>query len=475
MKIVFFMRHRGYVRNFESMLVGLAERGHDVVVALGEVATPWLGSAPATSHPLAASCPTLEFRAAPRQKGVATVLGRRLRVARDYLRYLTPAYDDAEPLRARARGKAPLSIRALVHMPGIRSRAGLARLDRALGRLERRLRPPREIVRFLAAEAPDAVLVTPLIELGSPQTAIVRAAQASGIPVALCVASWDNLTNKGGIREELDLVAVWNEAQRREAIELHGVSPERVVATGANAYDHWFEWQPTTSREEFCASVGIPADRPFVLYVGSSRFIAPNEVPFVVGWLEFLRSHSDPALRELGVVIRPHPQNAAQWEDFDASAFAGVAVHPRGGQDPVDRASKSSFYDSIHHSAGVVGINTSALIESAIVGRTVYTLALPEVRRGQEGTLHFRHLVQAGGGVLEVANSLEQHAEQLQRGLAAPDAANRNKPFLEEFVRPFGLDTPAAPRLIEAIERIAGAAAGEADDRSAARGIVRAR
>ena len=470
MKIVFFMRHRGYVRNFESLLIGLAERGHDVVVALGDVPTPWLGSTPGTSHPLADSCPDVAFRSGPRQRGVATVLGRRLRVARDYLRYLSPAYDDAEPLRARARGKAPLSIRALVHLPGIRSPSGLARLDGALGRLERRLPRPKEIDRFLATEAPDAVLVTPLVELGSPQTAVVRAAQAAGIPVALCVASWDNLTNKGGIREELDLVAVWNEAQRREAIDLHGVSPQRVVATGANPYDHWFEWEPNTSREEFCASVGLPADRPFVLYVGSSRFIAPNEVPFVMRWLEFLRSHGDPALRELGVVIRPHPQNATQWEGFDVSAFTAVVVHPRGGQDPVDRSSKSSFYDSIYHSAGVVGINTSALIESAIVGRTVYTLALPEVSRGQEGTLHFRHLVQAGGGVLEVARSLEEHAAQLQRGLDTPDAADRNRAFLEEFVRPFGLDAPATPRLIEAIEQIAGAAS----ERSAARGIIRA-
>jgi len=317
------------------------------------------------------------------------------------------------------------------------------------------------------------VLVTPLIELGSPQTAIVRSAQASGIPVALCVASWDNLTNKGGIREELDLVAVWNEAQRREAVELHGVPPERVVATGANPYDHWFEWEPTRSREEFCASVGLPGDRPFVLHVGSSRFIAPHEVPFVTRWLQFLRSHADPSLRELGVLIRPHPQNATQWEDFDVSAFRAVAIHPRAGQDPVDRGSKSFFYDSIHHSAGVVGINTSALIESAIVGRTVYTLALPEVRRGQEGTLHFRHLVQAGGGVLEVADSLEQHAAQLQRGLAVPDAINRNNAFLEEFVRPYGLDTPAAPRLIEAIEQMAGAAAGDTDEHSTPTGTVR--
>ncbi len=469
------MRHRGYVRNFESLLVGLVERGHDVVVALGDVPTPWLGSTPGTSHPVADSCPAVEFRSGPRQRGPAFVLGRRLRVARDYLRYLAPAYEHVEPLRVRARGKAPLSIRALVHMPGIRSPAGLAALDRALGRLEARLPRPKAVDRFLAAEAADAVLVTPLIELGSPQTAIVRAAQALGIPVALCVASWDNLTNKGGIREELDLVAVWNESQRREAIELHGVSPERVVATGANAYDHWFEWEPTSSREEFCEGVGLPADRPFVLYVGSSRFIAPNEVPFVLRWLQFLRGQGERALREVGVLIRPHPQNAAQWEDFDASTIAGVAIHPRAGQDPVDRTAKSFFYDSIYHSAGVVGINTSALIESAIVGRTVYTLALPEVRRGQDGTLHFRHLVQAGGGVLEVAHSLEEHAIQLQRGLQIPEAAGRNKAFLEAFVRPFGLDTPAAPRLIEAIEQIATAPAGNTDERSAPRGIVRAR
>jgi hypothetical protein len=473
LKILFFMRHRGYVRNFESTLVGLTERGHEVVVALGDVATPWLGNAPATSHPLADSCPAVQFRSAPRARGLATILGRRLRVARDYLRYLSPAYDHAEPLRVRARGKAPLSVRGLVHVPGIRSPSGLAKLDRTLGWLEGRLPRPKAIDRFLADEAPDAVLVTPLIELGSPQTAIVRASRAAGIPVGLCVASWDNLTNKGGIREELDLVAVWNEAQRREAIELHGVSPERVVATGANAYDHWFEWEPTTSREEFCASVGLPADRPFVLYVGSSRFIAPNETPFVRRWLQSLRS--DEALRDVGVLIRPHPQNATQWEEFDVGAFADVAIRPRAGQDPVDRGAKSFFYDSIHHSAGVVGINTSALIESAIVGRTVYTLALPEVSRGQEGTLHFRHLVQAGGGVLEVAHSFEEHAAQLQRGLEAPEATGRNKAFLEAFVRPFGLDTPAAPRLIEAIEQLAGATASPAADGAAAKGIVRAR
>ncbi len=241
-------------------------------------------------------------------------------------------------------------------------------------------------------------------------------------------------------------------------MELHGVPPERVVATGANAYDHWFNWSASATREEFCAQVGLTADAPFVLYLGSSPFIAPDEVPFVERWLRFLRAHPDPTLCRLGVLIRPHPQNAKQWADVDVSPFGRVAIHPRSGDDPVDATSKSLLYDSISHSAGVVGINTSALIESAIVGRTVYTLALPEVREAQEGTLHFRHLVEAGGGLLEVAHTLDEHAAQLRQGLAG-SGADRNRSFLEEFVRPHGLDTPATPRLIDAVERLAAAGA----------------
>ena len=43
MKIVFFMRHRGYVRNFESLLAGLAERGHEVVAIMTHAATRFVG------------------------------------------------------------------------------------------------------------------------------------------------------------------------------------------------------------------------------------------------------------------------------------------------------------------------------------------------------------------------------------------------------------------------------------------------
>src|SRR5918911_248558 len=79
---------------------------------------------------------------------------------------------------------------------------------------------------------PGAVRFTPLLEPGSVQVEFERAANRMGIPTCLCVASWDNLTNKGLIHELPDLVTVWNEPQREEAVRLHGVPEERIVITG---------------------------------------------------------------------------------------------------------------------------------------------------------------------------------------------------------------------------------------------------
>ena len=85
------------------------------------------------------------------------------------------------------------------------------------------------------------MLVTPLVDLGSDQVDYVNVAKAHGIKSALCVHSWDNLTNKGLIRVMPDRIYVWNEVQKNEAVELHGADPSDVFVTGANTYDRWFE------------------------------------------------------------------------------------------------------------------------------------------------------------------------------------------------------------------------------------------
>ena len=83
------------------------------------------------------------------------------------------------------------------------------------------------IVDFLREQAPDVLLVSPLVDAASEQVDWIKAARACGIRSAVCIASWDNLTNKGLMRVEPDLVVVWNEAQKQEAHEYHYIPRAR--------------------------------------------------------------------------------------------------------------------------------------------------------------------------------------------------------------------------------------------------------
>lgn len=450
MKILFFMTHPGFTRNYESTLALLAERGHQIHLAFD--GPPQVGK-PSAVDTLAERYPAISHGPAPDRDDIWSPLAGATRATRNYLRYLHPRYRKATRLRERALVWPLSPILEVLAASPLGGRRGLAILDGLLRGVERIVPSSTDIERFIQQQRPDIVLLTPLIDFNTPQLDQLKAARALGIPAGVCVASWDNLTNKGLIQIEPDLVTVWNEAQVREAAELHGIPAEKVVVTGAQLFDEWFARQPTTTREQFCERIGLPADRPLVLYTCSSQWIAPYEIPFVERWLRVVRSAGEP-LRQASVLVRPHPQNADQWQGVDFADLGPVVVWPRDPSARVDGRSKADFFDSLYHSAAVVGINTSALIEAGIVGRPVFTVLDPEYRASQDGTLHFRYLVDASGGLLQVARDFGEHVEQLRTALVGSSHVERAHAFVGSFVRPRGPDTPATPILADAIERL---------------------
>jgi hypothetical protein len=460
MNILFVMRHSGYVRNFESTLRLLCDRGHSVQLGFQIAGTHWLLDASDVSQQLADQYRRFSRSVIPVREDAWGYAARELRLCLDYLRYLGPEYRDAPKLRERARREVPEQLLRKAERGLLNTAAGRAAAAGWYRWLLRAIPTDPRIDAFLEVNRPDVLAVTPLIEPGAPQAEYLRSARALGIRTAYCVASWDNLTNKGLIHGPVDLVTVWNESMKGEAVALHHIPPERVVVTGAQPFDHWFGWQPSRSREAFCAEVGLPADRPYVLYLCSSKFIAPEEVPFVRSWLGQLRAGGPDAVKRAGVLVRPHPQNADQWRGCDLSDLGPAVVWPPAGAAPSDARSRADYFDSIYHSAGVVGINTTAEIESAIVGRPVFSVLSPEFRDTQQGTLHFEHLRGVNGGLLHLGGSVPEHLEQLGAALRTPGASDeRGRRFIEAFVRPFGTDSAATPRLVDALEALAQSAA----------------
>jgi predicted glycosyltransferase len=454
MRLLFSVGSFGFVRNFEPALRLLAERGHEVHLVADRrdnVGGMRLVEALERDYPA-----RVTHQYADRGSSPWHPLASAARLTLDYWRYLDARYDHSPSLRARAERQAPALARRLAAWLG-GSPSTIRLLSRAVAWLERAMPAAGSAHRLLADRQPDLLLLTPLLYFGSQQVDYVRAARARGTRTVLGVGSWDHLTTKGLIHEAPDHVLVWNEMQRQEAAELHGIDPARVIVTGAQAYDQWFTARPSAPRGEFCRRVGLPDDRPLLLYLCSSPFITPHEVGFVRRWIEGVRGSADAEVRRAAILIRPHPQNAEQWDAFDERAFEAVAVWPKGGANPLDRTTRADYFDSMYYSAAVVGVNTSALIESGIVGRPVLTILADDFAGQQEGTLHFQHLKNVNGGLLQVGRDVDEHVEQVARTLQGQYDPAKGRAFVEAFVRPHGLDVPAAQRVVDALESCAAA------------------
>ncbi len=470
MKILFVLKHMNFVRHFAEVVATLADAGHEVCLACQD------GETDAAKE--FAGHPRITRVTAPRRRSDGLQdyvdLGRR---ARDYLRYLSPRYADACALRRRAFTKLIRGI-SLDSRPveDSWSDAFLAlnegerlRLGRFFERLEATFPSDPGAEAFIEGHQPDIVLLTPVVDVGTSQADWVRAARCTGRPVGMLLFSWDNLSNKGLIHVVPDRVFVWNELQKREAVELHGVPPERVTVTGAPRFDPFFRMRPSLDYGAFCELLGLDEACPTILYVCSSRFVDARERDFVERWIAEIRVSNDERLGSCNVVIRPHPVLKGQWESVgqrvvrwkgpDGRKHKAVVAAPFVSERVVSVRSRLQnadqvLFECIHHSAAVVGLNTSAEIEAAVVGRPVFTILEPSRADGQSGTLHFHYLLKANGGPVCAATNFDAHRRQLGEALRGSLDTSAVGRFTESFLRPAGRNTPASAVLARAIEQM---------------------
>ena len=171
---------------------------------------------------------------------------------------------------------------------------------------------------------------------------------------------------------------------------------DRVVVTGAQCFDHWFNWPPALGRR-FCRGGGLDPAKPYICTRRRSLFPAwRTEAEFCLEWIEKLRASDEPALRDASILIRAHPKRNDEWEPADFARFDDVVLWPSVVHFAVEENARADYFDSIYHSAVVVGVNTSAMIEAGAIGgrftrfscpssRSQVGVAAPAIWRGRRG------------------------------------------------------------------------------------------
>ncbi len=455
-RLLFALNEPGYFRHYGSAIVELVDRGWDVALVFDRPERR--GSGAQLPRGLGNNEHVWSLGALPEDVAPASAL---LRHGLGYLRYLELPLSEATYLRRRAEVHLPAPLRFLTRIRRV-PRWVVSAVMR-LGRGVERLTPASAVVsELIRGVNPSAIVVSPVVTLGKGlrQNELVKAGMALGIPVVVGVASWDHLTSKGLIHTVPDAVTVWNETQAEEAVRLHRIPRSRVIVTGAQSFDHWFEQGPVDAVGELRRELGIDSRRRVVLFAGSSVNMAPgdSEPTFVRRWLTALRASRNAELRDAFVIVRPHPGNTAPWRELDLGD-AAVVIRPRAYSGmPLSSEEVEAFRAALLVSTAVVGVNTTAMIEAAILRRPVFSIHDPAFAHSQRETLHFGYLTNSTGGFVVAADSLSAHVQQLEDLFSHGPSLGASDRFVSDFVRPHGLDKTATATFCDAIERIAGRA-----------------
>jgi len=451
-RIVFAVSHLNFWVQMETVGRLLAQRGHEVSVLFDARKNwkfndriDWLKDEP------------------PYRMGDMVVredaAGIRAEERREALNYLSYYLPQRGPFNRRLAERWSEFLAPQYHY--LRGRPGLCRtlafppVFRALKTLSSAGPLHQPIVDDLRSQKCDLLVAVPTLLPQPLEYEYLRTAKRLGIPTAIVVPSWDNLTSKGVFHTIPDRMFVWNEPQIREAEEMLSVPRERLAATGAPRYDRWFSMQPTRTREEFCREAGLDPAKPFIVWLCSSTFIAKDEAVAIRDVARALAA--DPRWKESGAqfLVRPHFQNLPAWAQESQADGQNLLLWPRPSD--LERFKLADlhqdFFDTLTHASGVIGINTSAFLEAAIVDRPCMTLLDQRFQSTQADIPHFQHLVRAG--FLETARTLPELCDialAITRG--GDRLAEPRRRFVREFLRPRGLETPACTVLANEIDSL---------------------
>ncbi len=281
----------------------------------------------------------------------------------------------------------------------------------------------------------------------------MKSAQALGIPVGFPVFSWDNLTTKGiihvapgsGLRLERRSEA------RGDRVLRHPSGQHRHHRGAAIRFLHRVDSRRSTAAATARGSRESIRRRPSSP-ISARRSSSPaTRWHSWKRWIEELRSDPRLAARATSSFARIRGRSVS-----GARLMSPGTVASRSSMSRMLNADQS-LYDALHHSAAVVGLNTSAQIEAGDPRQARADPARARVRAGAAGHAALPLSACASRvGSSRSRRDLDEHRNHLaRRRWPVHYDVNEIRRAVERFIRPDGWHRPATPILAEAIVRLA--------------------
>jgi hypothetical protein len=291
------------------------------------------------------------------------------------------------------------------------------------------------------------------------EEAILRSAQARGIPAALMVLSWDHLSTKVVLGSDYERILVWTDLQRDEVLANY---PEyeagQVRVVGIPHYDTYFK-APEGSREDWCRRFGLdPARRTLVYY--SMPQIRHNSQHLILEEVAAAIEAGEDLPRDLQILVKCHPFDDPTVYDSVRERHSFVHILPTtlpSGANPMewlpDPAEIETAKDCLAFADVTTNIYSTVTIEAALFDKPIVHIAfdaapLPEGRvpcGEYYNFTHFKPIVDTNAAAM--ARSQKDLHQFLNEALRQPgERAAQRRELAARFLGP--MDGRSSDRVV---------------------------
>jgi hypothetical protein len=259
------------------------------------------------------------------------------------------------------------------------------------------------LAELLDEVGPD-ILIYPTLLTGWFLNDLIPMADKRGVPLVLCMNSWDNPSSKAVCTGTPTRLVVWGEQSKQESVRYLGL-PENIIECFGAAQFQLYRTPPSQSRAELCAEFGVPEDKKIILYAGTGESI--NETEYLK---RLEQAVATGVLPDCHILYRPHPWRGRLQKgetDFFALNWNHVSMDPhmveyyqREIQNPSRKLLMADYQVTnrlLKLCEAVVSARSTLLLEALVNGRPILVL-FPDEIDGQlfsSQYVHFRSLVAA--------------------------------------------------------------------------------
>jgi hypothetical protein len=203
---------------------------------------------------------------------------------------------------------------------------------------------------------------------------LLRAAAERSMPLCAPIISFDNPTTRNWLPARFDRYLVWNRYNADQILRSYPeLDPDSVRVVGAPQFDFYWDDSYLWPEDEWRSRLGLPGDRPVILFGGGPSRILPHEPNIVEQLDDALESGEIPGAPVL--LFRRHPMDPPdRWDDLRRRARHIVfddpwPVNGEVGHSSARRVDVEKLVSTLAH--GHVHVNTASTmtVDGAVFDR----------------------------------------------------------------------------------------------------------